>query len=207
MNTDSESLEIEVKFFIKNPEEIKKLLFQMGATGSQKVFESNLRYEDKDRNLKRNGQLLRLRQDNACRLTFKSRPGFEDSGFKVFHELEVQVDNCDKMDAILQSLGYHAVQVYEKWRETFILGQTHICLDSLPFGLFLEIEGSRLDIKTIADHLELPWSQRITKNYLALFDIIRHERKLDFTDVTFSNFEGRNIDLETFLPLFFTENT
>jgi adenylate cyclase class 2 len=205
MNMDDHSLEIEVKFHLNDPSDMQRRLRALGAAGSACVFESNRRYEDLNHSFKRKGQLLRLRQDSSCKLTFKSQPGFEDADFKVFNEIEVSVDSCTKMNALLQALGFRPVQVYEKWRETYVWKQTHICLDSLPFGDFIEIEGNRRQIKTAAERLGLPWQQRIKKNYLSIFEIIRQKARLSFKDVTFSNFKNLNVSIDEHLPLLLAE--
>jgi adenylate cyclase class 2 len=43
--------------------------------------------------------------------------------------------------------------VYEKRRETWRLERTEIVIDELPFGLFMEIEGSVQDIENIESKL------------------------------------------------------
>jgi hypothetical protein len=37
-------------------------------------------------------------------------------------------------------------------------------------------------------------------NYLEIFEIIRADQGLSFSDVTFANFTGRTLDLTPFLP-------
>ena len=63
----------------------------------------------------------------------------------------------------------------------------------------LEIEGDEKQIRQYARRLELQWDRRILANYLELFDIIRKELDLKFTDVTFDNFKDVAIDLESYL--------
>jgi adenylate cyclase class 2 len=97
-------------------------------------------------------------------------------------------------------LGYHREQVYEKRRRTYKLGDASLCLDAMPFGDFLEIEGEKADIRRIADGLNLDWKQRILTNYLRIFDIIRKDLGLGFTDITFDNFQDAgSIDMSPYL--------
>jgi adenylate cyclase class 2 len=45
------------------------------------------------------------------------------------------------MRVIFENLGYRPALVYEKRRQTWLLNETEVVLDELPFGLFMEIEG------------------------------------------------------------------
>lgn len=194
-----EHQEIEVKFYLTDLLEIRNRIEKLGATSRGRVFETNIRYEDKTSGLIKTGRLLRLRKDGRTTLTFKSKPETgqleaQDRQFKVHRELEVEVDDFDTMSAILNELGFHREQVYEKWRETFEIDETIFCLDSLPFGDFLEIEGGRDDITTYAARLGLRWDDRILENYLGLFELLRRQYRLSFNDVTFDNFSNLQID-------------
>ncbi len=105
------------------------------------------------------------------------------------------------MKLILEHLGFHQAQIYEKWRETFIYNDTILCLDTLPFGDFLKIEGKKAYIKKAASKIGLQWGKRITLNYLAIFDIIRQKLNLSFTGITFDNFKKISIDLTKYRHL------
>ena len=132
--------------------------------------------------------LLRLRQDNRATLTFKTKPLIEDNQFKIHNEYEVTVSDFEMMRRILEKLGFIRRQVYEKWRETFILNATHLCIDSMPFGEFLEIEGTKTAIIAVASRLGMVWQRRILLSYLEIFGIIKQHFDLPFDDVTFDNF-------------------
>lgn len=71
-------------------------------------------------------------------------------------------------------------------------------------GEFIEIEGEKGRIDEVAETLGLSRSGRITANYLALFDAIRREYALSFTDLTFANFKGRSDDFKSVLTRFET---
>ena len=188
MDTTSAPLEIEVKFYVNDPWVVRERIIALGASSGGRFFESNLRFDNQQGGLFRSGSLLRLRQDRQTTLTHKSRPCVEDTQFKVHRELEVVVSDCNTMKLILEALGFFQVQVYEKWRETFKIGETLLCLDELPFGVFLEIEGTRNSIQQLASDLGLAWEERILDNYLHLFEMIRRELKLSFSDVRFDHF-------------------
>ncbi len=194
-----EALEIEVKFYLPDIDSMQQRIFALGAESKGRVFESNVRYEDENNTLIRKKSLLRLRRDAKTILTFKSSPTVASTQFKVFNELEVVVSDFETMNQILQKLGFHPEQIYEKWRETLILDQAWFYLDTMPYGTFLEIEGSEKDIRAYAASLGLSWHKRILLNYLEIFEIIRRNRSLKFKDLTFKNFESVMIDMAAFL--------
>jgi adenylate cyclase, class 2 len=189
-------LEIEIKFFLKNPMEIRNRIITLGAKTLGRYFEKNIRFEDVAHQLIGKRSLLRLRKDKKSTLTYKSEPSESDNEFKVLNELEVEVDDFEVMQRILESLGFHREQVYEKWRETFRIEDATLCIDEMPFGAFLEIEGTRHGIKALVKSLGFNWEKRILWNYLAMFETLHQKYSLSFTDVTFENFLDTRIDIE-----------
>jgi len=188
------SLEIEIKFYIPDIDSIRARIRSLGAELKDSGFETNIRFDDEALHLTRAKKLLRLRQDTRCRLTVKSPPDDADTEFKIFRELEVDISDSQTMIAILEQLGFYPRQVYEKQRETYLFNQTELCLDTLPYGHFLEIEGGKDDIRKAAEAIGLNWEKRITANYLSLFATLQKQLNLPFEDVTFENFKGTEID-------------
>jgi adenylate cyclase class 2 len=175
---------------------IRHRLIEIGASGGRRVFETNIRYEDQYQNLIASESLLRLRKDERSTLTYKCKPPQPDDRFKIHTEIEVEVSDFESMQKILEALGYHREQIYEKWRETYQLDEVIVCLDTLPFGHFVEIESQAKNIQEYADQLELEWSQRIIHNYLELFFLLKKHHELPFDDITFDNFKGITIQPE-----------
>ena len=195
-------LEIEVKFFLRDLQTVRSKILELGARSQGRFFETNIRFEDRDKSLIAKNALLRLRRDNRARLTYKSEPRERDSNFKIHREFEVEVDDFRTMEKILNSLGFYKDQIYEKYRESFVLGSTQLCLDEMPFGDFLEIEGEKEDILKMVEALNLDWEKRILNNYLDIFEILRREEKLPFKDPTFDNFKQRPVDFSEYIALF-----
>lgn len=199
------NIEVEVKYRLADSEAIKQRLVAAGAEGRGKSFETNVRYDTADGGITQAGCLLRLRRDGKIRLTHKAPHAASGAeGFKVHRELEVEVSDFDTMDGILRALGFSAVQTYEKWRETFDLEGCEVCLDTLPYGEFLEIEGEKARIEAVAHLLGLPRSGRIVTNYLALFEALKREFAFPFGDLTFANFADRAEDFGPVLARFET---
>lgn len=195
--------EAEVKFFVSDLGVLRRRLLGAGATlAHERIYERNVRFDTPEQALLGRQELLRLRQDDTVRLTYKGdRIRIGESEVKVREELEVTVDDFDLMAAILERLGFRPVQVYEKYRETFRLGGVEVVLDEMPYGPFAELEGhDEAEIKAAAETLGLDWSKRLLTNYLALMAMVKAARDLPFDDVTFANFERHPVKMADFLP-------
>ena len=191
----SNNLEVEVKFLVDDLAIWRERLLGAGAVlHKARVYERNVRLDTADQTLLQKWQLLRLRQDTSIRLTFKG-PVAEDavSEAKVREELEIEVSDLDTAVLIFERLGFGPVQVYEKYRETFQLGEVEVVLDEMPYGNFLELEGSEDGIRTAVAHLGLDWNERHTTNYLAIMAQLKTRYNLSFDDITFDNFENLTV--------------
>jgi adenylate cyclase class 2 len=188
MTHRDDPIEVEVKFLLPDVEDMRRRIADTGAIKRGRVFETNVRFDDDKDSLAIKSSLLRLRQDDRATLTYKTKPPTHDLQFKVHNEYEVIVSDFDMMGSILEKLGFIRRQIYEKWRETFILNATHLCIDSMPYGDFIEIEGTKTAIIAATSRLGLVWDHRILLNYLEMFNIIKKHFRLSFNDVTFDNF-------------------
>lgn len=183
--------EREIKFYIQNLETIaERLRLSGGDLVQPRVLESNFRLDTSDRRLQQTGRLLRLREDDQVRVTYKDNAKFED-GVITRTEIEFTADNMDAVQKLFEALGYKPVVVYEKYRRTYQLGDVKVMLDELPFGDFIEIEASNnILIEGMAQMLGLNWSRGISTNYLGLWAIAKENAGLDVTDLTFENLEN-----------------
>ncbi|MFN2135510.1 MAG: class IV adenylate cyclase [Candidatus Promineifilaceae bacterium] len=197
------NLEVEVKFLIEDLAQMQLRLAEAGAKIKKpRVHERNVRFDTADQALLAKEQLLRLREDSGVLLTFKGLSALDkQSEAKIREEIEVQLDSFDKMAAILSRLGYSPQQTYEKYRETFELGEVEVVVDEMPYGNFVELEGREDALKTAARALGLNWEERIVSNYLALMGYLIQHYDLPFDDVTFANFEASKVSIRDILPL------
>ncbi len=202
MARQDDRLEVEVKFWVAEHTAVRQTLLSLGATLSKpRVFERNLRLDTPDQQLLQKRQLLRVRQDTTVTVTFKSDTiTLPDSEAKVREEIEFQASDGETAVLLFQRLGYSPVQVYEKYRETFQLGEVEVVLDELPFGNFVELEGPEAAIKTAAAQLGLDWNHRLLTNYLALMAQLQAHHHLPFHDLTFANFAGHPFNISDVLP-------
>jgi adenylate cyclase class 2 len=132
-------------------------LRNLGAVFAYETFEEN--YLHRGGVLDDRNAVLRLRKTgDKTILTYKEKVGFQNE-FKQQIEFETGVDNVEATENIIEKLGYRLSLVYEKHRKAWHLGNVEVVLDELPFGLYMEIEGSMDDILTVekqigADKLE-----------------------------------------------------
>jgi adenylate cyclase class 2 len=189
--------EIEVKFFIADLAAIEQRLQALGAQLLQpRVHEVNLRFDTPDGELSRQFQVLRLRQDDAARLTYKGPSSFQD-GVRLRQEIEFTVGDFEAARRLLEALGYHVALMYEKFRTTYELEGVHITLDKMPYGNFIEIEGpDPASIRHINEQLGLDWEQRVPESYTMIFERLRGTLGLPFNDLSFANFAGLDISMD-----------
>lgn len=183
--------ETEAKFFVQDLGRIKSQLEKLSAQLIQeRVLETNLRFDLPGARLRAQGRVLRLRRDTDVRLTYKGA-SINEQGVLSREEIEFIVEDYEKARRFLEALGFEKLVYYEKFRTTYELNNTHIMLDELPCGDFVEIEGETLEsIRQVADQLSLNWETAIATSYSALFERVQRALKLSFPDLSFVNFEG-----------------
>jgi len=146
---DYMSIEIEKKFRLTTDQrrQLPERLRKIGATLGSDEFEENKLYGGAA--LEAGSRILRLRRvGERAILTFKERlPGA--ASIKHQREDETEVADAKAMEAILDGLGFTPALIYEKRRQTWLFGSVEIVLDELPFGLFMEIEGSESEINEV----------------------------------------------------------
>ena len=158
--------ETELKYFLRSFDELRQALTASGALLEGQGFEENIVFDTPDRTLRQGNILLRLRRDQKVRLTLKrppDEPGPE--GFKTWEEVETLVGDFEAMRGVLAGLGFVESFRYEKARETWRLENVLVCLDRLPFGLFVELEGGEDDILRAGGLLGLNREKATAKTY------------------------------------------
>lgn len=174
--------EVEVKFRIDDPNEVRDRLRSLGATTRGAVHERNIVYDAGNR-FRDSGELLRLRQDRRAVLTYK-RP-IPDPKYKVREELEVEVSDFETASRLLERLGFTPALIYEKERETWILGRAEVEIDRLPFGWFVEIEAAEEQLDSIARSLGLDPANGLADDYVSLYRQYCAERGIEPGNITF----------------------
>ncbi len=136
------AIEIEKKFTLSNDQR-QQILANLTKVGAQFVgedFEENTLYSGGILDDKR--AVLRVRKiEGKTILTYKERLR-NDSDIKHQTEFETIVESAEEIENIITHLGFTKALVYEKRRKTWRVRDVEIMLDELPFGLYMEIEGS-----------------------------------------------------------------
>ena len=171
--------EIEAKFKIHNPAEVREKLLSCQAEHVQTVLQEDTYLDTDERQLYRNDTGLRLRTvkkinpkgpDDKQIITLTYKGPRREGDLKIREEQEVIVNSADTTLAILARLGYHPTISFQKRRESFKLKNAQIELDELPqMGFFLEIEADDEQIvQSVRELLGLANSPTITKTYAEL---------------------------------------
>ena len=189
MNTNNQ--EIEVKFLISNLPALHEKIGNLSAVELRpRVLEVNLRFDTPDRELSDRAQVLRLRQDDQAILTFKS-PGQIVDGVISRTELEVVVSDFQSTRAILEALGFQVFMTYEKYRQNFRLNDLVASVDEMPYGNFIELEGTSPEhVRATATLLGLDWDRRINLSYTALLGLYNQKTGHTFRGLSFNTFAG-----------------
>ena len=187
--------ETEAKFYVRDLSGIKSRLVIMGARLVQeRILETNIRFDLPGAPMRAQGRVLRLRRDTSTKFTYKSA-STNEQGVLSREEIEFEVEDYEKAKRFLEALGYQKLVYYEKYRTTYEWNDTLIMLDELPYGNFVEVEGSTVDdIRAIADSLNLNWETAIATSYNALFDRVRTALNVSLQDLSFAEFADIKVE-------------
>jgi len=177
--------EVEIKFRVADASALERKLRQAGfRLVTPATYERNTLYDTPARQLRRRGELLRLRQyGDRWTLTHKAKGAAGRHKTRV--EQETAVADGARMESILLALGYRPAFVYEKRRAEWSDGCGEVVVDTTPIGTFAEIEGSPRWIDETARRLGVPRSEYITVSYAELFNAWKRRTKSRAKNMTF----------------------
>lgn len=150
-------MEVEAKILEINVEEVKKKLVELGAKLEYKEMQICKILDFDDKRLHKKDEIIRVRKiGDKVELTFKG-PTEKIGNVKSREEIETHVEDFDKALEIFEKIGLTPVRSYEKYRESYKLGNITFELDNFPnvsIPPFLEIEGSsREEVEEMAEKL------------------------------------------------------
>ncbi|WP_291322363.1 class IV adenylate cyclase [Desulfonatronospira sp.] len=188
-------LETEIKYPVVSFTTVLESIASLKMPCTSWYFEENLVLDTDDGNLRRRGVLLRIRKGQGGKVTMKLPvAGREESGCKQRHEIESGIEDPDQMLIMLTHLGFKTWFRYEKFRRVCRRGKTRICLDILPFGSFIELEGQQESFHDIARELGLDPEKGTALNYHDLHQEYRRGHGLE-PDPNFVFHEPQKRDL------------
>jgi adenylate cyclase class 2 len=199
-------LEIEAKIYVPHLEDIKTQLSDSGAEIiAPRVHEKNQLFLSPYQDFKAERIVLRLRQDEKNKVTYKAPAPQDAVGVHARVEIETTVGDYEAMDELLQALGYTHGLYYEKYRTIYhfeSIPDADIMLDELPFGNFVEVEGTPDAIEAVLEELHLTDNHRLSTNYAGIFEAIRERQRLsDINHIGFDAFAGIGVDISIFEEL------
>lgn len=136
------AIEIEKKYHLSENqrEHILENLREINAEFKGEDFEENLIFQgglcSKD------GGILRVRKTSEKTILTYKKSVQNEFAVKQRLEYETEVSDGEATLKIIENLGIEKILVYEKRRKTWRFRDVEIVLDELPFGSFMEIEGS-----------------------------------------------------------------
>lgn len=173
--------EIEVKFRLEDPEEMEGRLRELGCSPGPPVSQTSMLLDREDGGLRRTGRTLRIRI-SGDRLELTAKAPAEGSGqrAKVREEREVEVSGGTReLLELLAILGYRVTLVYRRERRVCELAGATVCLDSMDFGPYMEIEAESGEVLAEAcSRLGLDPAAGDSRSYPELREIHRR-RKAD----------------------------
>ena len=165
-------LEIEIKTRSVDNGKIERTLLERGATLSKDCDQVDEYFNHPCRDFAITDEALRLRKDPNGKITYKGPK--VDRSTKTREEIEMDIEDPEKMAHILVRLGFRSVAKVRKKRKEYVLDGVTVSLDSVDgLGDFVELEvqgenaeEGRSRIERLRDELGLSGSER--RSYLEM---------------------------------------
>jgi len=184
--TSSSQSEVEIKFVVPDIPTLEAKLRSAGFhVETPRTHELNTLYDFPDQQLRRRGELLRLRQYGPTWTLTHKAPG-QRGIHKSRIETETKVANGENLHAILLALGLKPCFRYEKFRAEWSDGRGHVVIDQTPIGNLAEIEGEPDWIERTAKEMGVTREQYITQNYADLFRDWKKRTRSPAEEMTFA---------------------
>lgn len=168
--------EIEVKFALRDRQELTRKLHELGAERLYpETFEDNITL-DRRGELRTKGALLRVRKFGRFALATFKGPMSIEGGVKSRDEVQTGVESFELAIQLFDSLGFKPVFRYQKFREVWRLRDVEVVLDRTPIGDYFEIEGSVETIRSVTSELGMSMDQAIRHTYADLYRQARRTR-------------------------------
>ena len=168
--------EIEVKFALRDREELTRKLHELGAQRLYpETFEDNI-VLDRRGELRTRGALLRVRKFGKYAIATFKGPMSIEGGIKSREEVQTGVESFELAIQLFDSLGFKPTFRYQKFREVWRLREVEVVLDRTPIGEYFEFEGPIDTIRTIAAELGMSMDNAIRQPYADLYRQARRTR-------------------------------
>lgn len=166
--------EIEVKFRLDDPGQMRQRILQAGGQALGAVLEDNIYFDTPAARLRQADSGLRIRTavgpDGRRQTTLTYKGPRLAKELSVRPEENLHATSAESAQAMVEALGYKPIVRFQKRRESFGLGPARIELDQLPrLGFFMEIEApDEPAVQQARRLLGLENAQPIKPTYLAM---------------------------------------
>jgi len=168
--------EIEIKIKID-----KEILNKFIKNKSNFSFEKTYGYFTKNyKNIKK-GIFPRIKDiGNTALVSIKVKTEKKSRFFKRDeYEFEIESNKVKEARIMFGILGYCIEHIFEKKRHRFEpINSCDFVIDELPFGFFVELEGTEKNIEKSIKDLHLEKKERINGSYLKLWEEYKKENNL-----------------------------
>src|SRR3954464_11980824 len=168
--------EIEVKFALKDRNELVRKLHEIGAQRLYpETFEDNI-VLDRRGEVGPRGALLRIRKFGKYSIATYKGPMSIEGGVKSREEVQTGIESFELAIQLFDTLGFKPVFRYQKFREVWRIKEVEVVLDRTPIGDYFEIEGPIDVIRSVATDLGMNMEQAIRQTYADLYRVARRTR-------------------------------
>jgi adenylate cyclase, class 2 len=188
-----QSIEIEVKFRVRDLKALEAQLSQLGfRCKTPRTFERNILFDTPARDLRATRQILRLRRyGDRWVLTHKQTTPNDSPAarHKERIETETAVEDGEAVASIFRVLGYTFNFAYEKWRSEWADAEGHCVLDETPIGQYAELEGPREWIDQMLASLHVDPADVTTLSYGRLFEAWKQQTGSPAQNMSFAEIQ------------------
>jgi adenylate cyclase class 2 len=187
-------IETELKFQTTDPKKVLSVLLASGAKIISNNKQKTVRFDTTNHDLENKGVFIRVRAEGEENtITLKEKIG-NDETVRQRKETEFKIEDLDKMSYIIEKLGFDYVLIMEKYRIELTYKNSHVCIDEMPFGFYVEIEGEEAEINAITQELGFKPEEKIIVTYWDLFEDWKKEKNIQTDNIVFQ--EGHKSSLQ-----------
>ena len=184
-------IEREIKIAVKDIPSLVNSLEKLGAKFIGFAKQTTYRLDTKSMDLEKRGVFLRTRTGLKSTITIKKRIG-SDVKVKTREETEIRIEDVEKMNKILKEIGFDWLRIMEKYRAEWRYDDLNldITIDELPFGFYMEAEGSEESISKYLERINKQGEERIIQTYWSLNKEWKKSRNSNNEDIIFETQES-----------------
>lgn len=163
----------QVKYKVDDFDSMSKKLIELEAIFVGGVLEKTIRYDTSNHKFLEKNIFIRTKSGIKNVLTIKEKTNELDPNILERYTTEIEIDDIQKMEYFLETIGLNKKWIMEKYRLYFKFMDNEITIDELPFGIYLEIKGDDKEIKKISKLLGLKLKDAIKVTYWDIYDKIK----------------------------------